>query len=156
MGCGYYDQGSILPHIINFTITSSCLTLWTFKVCPSPSFLILVQLLLHKQERTISQQTKIEEFFYSDILTMSAQKPNVLNSCDSILHSIRSSNLHFVCQQTPFTLYLTIRKSSITFPIVNEAHTKRSEKADVNDILFKSMVEENRALNEELEALATL
>ena len=33
--------------------------------------------------------------------------------CDHILNSVRSSNLNFANQETPYSLYLTIRKTQI-------------------------------------------
>ena len=36
---------------------------------------------------------------------------NINKVCDNILDSVRRSNLNFVCQETPYSVYLTIRKS---------------------------------------------
>ena len=33
------------------------------------------------------------------------------SSCDLVLNSVRSSNLNYMCQETPFSIFLTIRKS---------------------------------------------
>ena len=33
------------------------------------------------------------------------------NLCGKILYSVRSSNLNYACQETPYSIYLTIRKS---------------------------------------------
>ena len=42
------------------------------------------------------------------------QIENQTNSaCDSILQRIRSSGLHFCCQETPWSVYVTLRKSFI-------------------------------------------
>ena len=32
------------------------------------------------------------------------------DSCDKILKEVRASNLHFLVQESPFSIYLTIRK----------------------------------------------
>ena len=32
-------------------------------------------------------------------------------SCDSVLNSVRTSGLNYSCQETPYSLYLTLRKS---------------------------------------------
>ena len=36
---------------------------------------------------------------------------NIETSCDLIMNSVRSSQLNFACQETPFSIYITIRKS---------------------------------------------
>ena len=36
---------------------------------------------------------------------------NIQKSCSEILNSVRNSNLNFSCQETPFSIYLTVRKS---------------------------------------------
>ena len=36
---------------------------------------------------------------------------NIDSSCDSILQKIRKSGLNFSCQETPFSIYVTVRKS---------------------------------------------
>ena len=36
---------------------------------------------------------------------------NIHNLVDKILYSVRSSNLNYTCQETPYSVYLTIRKS---------------------------------------------
>ena len=36
---------------------------------------------------------------------------NIESSCNSIIQRIRSSGLNFSCQETPFSLYMTVRKS---------------------------------------------
>ena len=38
---------------------------------------------------------------------------NVQSSCDFILKEVRSSSLNYSVQETPFSLYLTIRKSLV-------------------------------------------
>ena len=43
-----------------------------------------------------------------------AQNDHHLNlACDSLLQSIRDSGLHFSCQETPWSIYETLRKSFI-------------------------------------------
>ena len=32
-------------------------------------------------------------------------------SCDSVLNTVRTSGLNFSCQETPYSLYLTVRES---------------------------------------------
>ena len=38
---------------------------------------------------------------------------SVKNSCDFIINSVRNSALNFSSQETPYSLYLTIRKSFV-------------------------------------------
>ena len=74
-------------------------------------------------------------------------------SCDKILNSVRSTNLNFSCQETPFSLYLTIRKSLVKF---NNPH-KPPAQANVVDNDGASdnlaIVEENIALKNNLKRL---
>ena len=74
-------------------------------------------------------------------------------SCDEILNSVRSTNLNFSCQETPFSLYLTIRKSLVKF---NHAY-KPPAQANVvdNDNASDNLiiVEENIALKNNLKRL---
>ena len=79
---------------------------------------------------------------------------NILMSCDRILNSVRSTNLNFSCQETPFSLYLTIRKSPVK--IINHAD-KPSAQANVvesvSDNLVKNLLEENIALKNDMKRL---
>ena len=34
-------------------------------------------------------------------------------SCEKILHQVMSSNLHFILQESPFSIYLTVRKKFV-------------------------------------------
>ena len=43
-------------------------------------------------------------------------------TCDEIVNSVKSSNLHFILQETPHSVYITIRKK-----FVNEAFSKNDE-----------------------------
>ena len=82
---------------------------------------------------------------------------NVQASCVQILSSVRSSNLNFSCQETPFSIYLTIRKSPIKFHHVSEALTQGLAPVQnaVIDNLVKTTVDENTALKNVLEELET-
>ena len=57
-------------------------------------------------------QNKIFRFRYLVTMTMTMA---ISNSLDQIISSVyvRTSNLHFTYQETPFSLYLTIRKTTI-------------------------------------------
>ena len=42
---------------------------------------------------------------------MSSFQENLKMSCDSVIDSVRASSLNFSCQETPFSFYITLRKS---------------------------------------------
>ena len=42
---------------------------------------------------------------------MSSFQENLKRSCDSVIDSVRTSSLNFSCQETPFSFYITLRKS---------------------------------------------
>ena len=44
-------------------------------------------------------------------MVVNAHVISVQNSCDFIINSVRNSSLNFSSQETPYSLYLTIRKS---------------------------------------------
>ena len=69
------------------------------------------------------------------------------SSCDSILQRIRSSGLHFSCQETPWSIYVTLRKSFIQS---NKNQTSLSSPTAVANL--STMSEFNR-LKSELENL---
>ena len=52
------------------------------------------------------------------------------NSLDHIISSVRSSNLNFTYQETPFSLYLTIRKTSI-----KKHQSNGSESSQMGDVV---------------------
>ena len=57
--------------------------------------------------------------------TMSPLSPN--ETCDQIIKSIKNSNLHFILQETPNSVYITIRKN---FVRKSEAHAKKEVQDD--------------------------
>ena len=57
--------------------------------------------------------------------TMSPLSPN--ETCDQIMKSIKNSNLHFILQETPHSVYITIRKK---FVRESEAHAKKEVQDD--------------------------
>ena len=73
---------------------------------------------------------------------------NIQDSCAQILRSVRNSNLNFACQENPYSIYLTIRKSwnkhySIS-DSVSETLTSNLE------IKLRNVVSENFFLKTEL------
>ena len=77
-------------------------------------------------------------------------KQDVLLSCHEVLDSVRSSNLHFSCQEIPYSLYITIRKTLVNAQHVPAIPIKIDE---MNDKLVKPVIEDNVALDKELEGL---
>ena len=71
----------------------------------------------------------------------------VQSSCDFLLQSVRNSGLNFFCQETPFSIFLTVRKSFVrsvqfqpsgnNFNSVNNRFEKNHE-----------LIEENKSLKE--------
>ena len=68
------------------------------------------------------------------------------NACDIILNSVRSSNLNFACQETPFSIYLTIRKTQVK--LLNPSISQPIERKD-----SRSLVDENSTLKEKIQRL---
>ena len=70
-----------------------------------------------KPRHTFQNIKGLSETSNSDWFTMAANflQQNVQASCVQILSSVRSSNLNFSCQETPFSIYLTIRISPVRF-----------------------------------------
>ena len=69
---------------------------------------------------------------------------NVKNSCDKVLTSVRDSSLNFSLQETPFSIYITIRKSFLRC---------RSDSLDKNPSNYKE--EQTSGKSQELEDLIT-
>ena len=69
-------------------------------------------------------------------------------SCEFLLHQLKSSNLNFMLQETPFSAYLTIRKSFVRnlnsnnlFPTLNESEEtlrKKIEALEAENLCLKS------------------
>ena len=69
---------------------------------------------------------------------------NVKNSCDKVLTSVRDSSLNFSLQETPFSIYITIRKSFLRC---------RSDSLDKKPSKYKE--EQTSGKSQELEDLIT-
>ena len=78
-------------------------------------------------------------------------RETIAMSCDEILNSVRSTNLNFSCQETPFSLYLTIRKSLVKFNHAQKPPAQTNVNASTSDYL--NIVEENIALKNNLKSL---
>ena len=67
---------------------------------------------------------------------------------DNIMNCVRSSNLNFACQETPYSLYLTIRKSK-----VKKTHQQSSIIPVIENQEIEGLVKENLSLRESLQNL---
>ena len=84
-------------------------------------------------------------------------------SCEKILHQVKSSNLHFILQESPFSVYLTVRKKfvgnapKLREPKIGMATETRSVhhlEAKINDL--EETMEEAEAKLTESESIAKL
>ena len=71
----------------------------------------------------------------------------VQSSCDFLLQAVRNSGLNFSCQETPFSIFLTVRKSFVkTFQFQASGNILKSvaNKFEKNH----DLIEENKSLKE--------
>ena len=80
-------------------------------------------------------------------------------SCDDILRCIRFSNLHFTMQETPFSLYVTVRKKLLTdqiAPTENMFYSEMKEKyniLDQNNVQLRNLLEMKELENKNCDGL---
>ena len=65
----------------------------------------------------------------------------VQNVCDEVLHCIRTSNLHFSLQETPFSLYVTLRKKLVSDDIDHIKVLSEKKKLQTELAATKNMCE---------------
>ena len=70
-----------------------------------------------------------------------------LESCTTILSSLRKSGLHFVVQETPFSAYLTIRKK-FHKGFISLSPTQNEVESDEKNIMLENRI---KCLKNELE-----
>ena len=87
------------------------------------------------------------------------EKLSVQKSSDIILSSVRKSSLNYSLQETPFPLYITVRKSFSKLKSDIEGldepedlHVKENEKNNLK-VKLKALEEENSLLHQNLEKL---
>ena len=90
--------------------------------------------------------------FSSDLrdFTMS---PNAQESCNNILQHIRSSNVNFVIQETPYSLFLTIRKSfqkKTFYNFPKPEHHSADNVEDLRTVELEATLEYLQAENKDL------
>ena len=78
---------------------------------------------------------------------MATLNTNIQNSCFSVLDTIRSSNLNYSIQETPYSIFLTLRKSLIKSPNLPVPGVRSSTQQLVQDTtLVSNLQEENLSL----------
>ena len=77
-------------------------------------------------------------------------KSTITISCENVLESVRCSNLNFSCKETPYSLYITIRKSLTKGSTDSNCWSSGSLNVD-NEDSIKRLVEENARLKDMLE-----
>ena len=77
-------------------------------------------------------------------------KSPITISCEHVMESVRSSNLNFSCKETPYSLYITIRKS-LTKVSIDSNCWRSSSPIFENEDSMKRLVEENNKLKQMLE-----
>ena len=68
--------------------------------------------------------------------------------CDKILSEIRDSNLHFLIQESPFSIYLTLRKKFTQKPATNSS--PKTHEPNINAVPRENEIVDKDALTEEL------
>ena len=68
--------------------------------------------------------------------------------CDKILSEIRDSNLHFLVQESPFSIYLTLRKKFTQKPAKNSS--PKTHEPNLDAVPRKDEIADKDALTEEL------
>ena len=76
---------------------------------------------------------------------------NIQESCDQIIHSVRTANLNFAYQETPFSIYITVRKT--VTKLQQGQQSLPSNRTAAADDLTKALEEENTALKTKLKDL---
>ena len=85
-------------------------------------------------------------------MAMSHQQKSISKSCEQILESVRTSSLNYSSRETPFSLYLTIRKSSVKAPNSSHQTSVGVQSVAVTDAenFLKTVIAENAQLKEAL------
>ena len=81
---------------------------------------------------------------------MITSKKSIKISCENILNSVRSSNLNFSSSETPFSIYITIRKSHTKLP--NSYEDIGGPIDNISESEIKLVKTENAKLKDKLEA----
>ena len=77
-------------------------------------------------------------------------KVSAHEACDEVINAIKSSNLHFVLQETPHSVYITIRKK-----FVNKDFVKISGDTDTRTALRYLEIDHNNLKKDYKEKIAT-
>ena len=78
----------------------------------------------------------------------------VADSCAVIVKSLNASNLHFILQETPFSIYITIRKKLLEYSNSIKAQAQAPQTEDKLNSKINSLETSLRSLNEQNDELA--
>ena len=87
-------------------------------------------------------------------MSLISQTLNLENSCDQIVKSVRNSCLNFSIQETPYSLYLTIRKSFTKAPQDSSNDLKNESENIINQEIetLKARLSEAEKRNQRLQS----
>ena len=78
----------------------------------------------------------------------------VTDSFAVIVKSLNASNLHFILQETPFSIYITIRKKLLEYSNSIKAQAQATQTEDKLNSKINSLETSLRSLNEQNDELA--
>ena len=79
---------------------------------------------------------------------------SVQSSCDFVLYSVRTSGLNFTCQETPYSIFLTLRKTFTKFrnPVKTKENIVFNVKQEQNDAAYDNLKHDYEAVVADSEA----
>ena len=105
-----------------------------------------VQILLDRRQAAVSD--------YKMVVNVPPTHPSAHETCDKLVNSVKLSNLHFVLQETPHSVYITIRKKYVHEAAVTKKNDENNNKEKSNSLesayenLKHKYDEENKHLKE--------
>ena len=74
------------------------------------------------------------------------------DSSDFILKNIKNSNLHFISNETPFSVYITLRKKFLNIPNTQN-FMNGNQKSELSEVRMRKgdLIEENEILKAKVE-----
>ena len=58
--------------------------------------------------------------------------PSAHETCDTIVNLVKTSNLHFILQETPNSVYITIRKKYVSEVFTKKNHENESNQTSIS------------------------
>ena len=77
--------------------------------------------------------------------------PRALETCNTILSSLRTSGLNFIVQETPYSAYITIRKKFCNGFVVNSTISSNDDNLEQKIEEVKKLENANNYLKNKLE-----